>query len=82
MTQKIYPIDKTFCHHQKFFLLKNTFKVALQYLFNVIILLNIVFNRKLNFKQKIDPKMRTFKKPGRYLENLKLKKKTSGNSDY
>ena len=50
-----------FCHHQKIHFLKNTFKVALQYLFNVFILFNIVFNLKLNFILKIDQKMRTFK---------------------
>ena len=59
----------------KIFLLKNTFKVALQYLFNVFILLNIVFNLKLNFKLKIVQKMNTFKrKPG------KIKKKKRQNS--
>ena len=42
-------------------LLKNTFKVAFQYLFNVVILLNIVFNLKLNLKLKTDPKTCTFK---------------------
>ena len=41
--------------------IKITCKVPLQYLFNVFILFNIVFNHKLNFKLKIDPKMRTFK---------------------
>ena len=45
-----------FCHHQNIFLLKNTFKVALHYLFNVVILLSTVFNLKLSFKLKIDPK--------------------------
>ena len=56
------------------FLLNNTFKVAFKYLVNVFILLNIVFNLRLNIKVKIYPKMRTFK-------NLeKIKKKTSGNS--
>ena len=38
---------------------KKTFKVALQYLFNIFILLNIV--SYLNFKLKIHPKMCTFK---------------------
>ena len=37
------------------------FKVALQYLFNVFILFNTVFNLKLKFKLKKDPKMCTFK---------------------
>ena len=26
LTQKTYPIDKILCHHQKFYLLENTFK--------------------------------------------------------
>ena len=43
------------------FFLKNSFKVALQYFFNVFILFNIVSNLKLNFKLKMDPKMCTFK---------------------
>ena len=46
---------KSFCHHQKLFI-KNTFKVALQYAFNVVLLLNPVFNLKLNTKQKKDLK--------------------------
>ena len=50
-----------FLSSSKNFFLKNTFKVALQFLFNVYILLNIVFNLKLNFKLKIDTKMLTFK---------------------
>ena len=45
----------------KIFFFKNTFKVFLQYLFNVFILFKIIFNLKLNLKQKIDPKMRTYK---------------------
>ena len=35
--------------------------MARQYLFNVFILFNTVFNLKLNFKLKIDPKRCTFK---------------------
>ena len=66
-TKNLY-LDKNFCHHQIFFF--NTFIVSLQYLFNVFILLNIFFNLKLNFKQKIDPKMRTYNIPGKILENL------------
>ena len=46
------------------------FKVALQYLYNVFILFNIVFNLKHKFKLKIDPKLRTF-------ENLEEIWKTS-----
>ena len=53
-------------NNKKHFSLKNTFKVALQYLFNEFILF------KLNFKLDIDPKMRT-------LENLEkfLKKRVA-----
>ena len=40
-----------FLSSSKFFYKKNTFKVALKYLFNVIILLNTVFNFKLNFER-------------------------------
>ena len=59
MTQKIYHVDKNLCHHQIFFF--NTFKVALQYYFNVFKLFNIIFNLEFNLKLKIDPKMRSFK---------------------
>ena len=77
--KKIYHIDKLFCHHLKLFLLKNTFKVALQYLFNVVIEFNTVFYLKLNFKLKIDQRRvlsktwKKFRKPGRNFS------KTSGN---
>ena len=70
MTQKIYHVDKIFCHNQKKITLKNTFKVALQYLFNVFILSNIVF--KLNFKLKIGPKMFTFKNLEEIWKTLKI----------
>ena len=60
MTQKISHIDKNVFHHQHF-LLKNTFKVALEYLFNVFILFKTVSYLKLNLKLKVDPKMCTFK---------------------
>ena len=63
LTQKIHLVDKFFCHHQNFFFL-NTFKVALKFLYNVFILFNVVFNLKLNYKLKTDPKMRTFKNLG------------------
>ena len=56
LTRNIYHKDKE----------KNN-KVGLQYLFNVVILLNIVFNLKPTLKLKIDSKMCTNKK----LENLK-----------
>ena len=45
----------------KIFLLKTTFKVTIQYLFNVFSLYNKVSYIKLIFKLKIDPKMCTFK---------------------
>ena len=59
--KKNYKLDRIFCCHQFFFFLKNTFKVAQQYFFNIFILFYIGFNLQLNFKLKIDPKMRTFK---------------------
>ena len=58
LTQKIHLVDKFFCHHQNFFLLKCILKVALQYFFNVFILSSTVFNLKL---LKLDSKMRIFK---------------------
>ena len=62
-----------------FFFFKNTFKVALQYLFNVFIPFNVVFNPKLNFKLKIDPKMRTFKKLEEIFKTWKKFGKTISN---
>ena len=50
MTQKTYHIDNFLWSSSKFFLLKNTFKVALQYLFNVFyylihfLILNLTLN--------------------------------------
>ena len=67
MTQKIYPIDEFFLSPSKFFFSKNIFKVALQYLFNVFILFNIVF--KLYFKLRKDPKIGTFKNLEKILKN-------------
>ena len=73
MTQKVYHYDKIFCCHQNFFV-KNTFKVAKQYLFNVFMLFNTVFYLKL---LKIDQKMRIlktrkkFEKPGKKFEKFK-----------
>ena len=43
------------------FLLKNTLKIALQYLFNVFVLFKKVFYLKLIFKLKIHQKKCTFK---------------------
>ena len=42
------------------FLLKSTFKVALQYLY-VVILFNTVIYVKINFKLRINPKVFIFK---------------------
>ena len=43
------------------FLLKNTLEVALQYLFDIFILLDTVSYLQINFKLKIDTKRCTFK---------------------
>ena len=71
MIQKFYYINKNFCHHQKNFLFKNTFKVTLQYLFDIFILFNTVSYIKLNIKLKIDPKMCTFKTLEKIWKTLK-----------
>ena len=42
-------------------IIKKHFKVAIQYLFNVFILISIVSNLKLRFKLKVYPKTCTFK---------------------
>ena len=55
-----------------FFIKKNALKVALQYLFSVFILLNIVYNLELNLELKIDPKMRTFKNLDEIWKTLKI----------
>ena len=81
MTQKICHINKIFLSSSKNFLLKNTFKVTLQYLINIFILFNTVSYIEIRLKLKIDPKICTFKnrkklrKPGKNFE------KTSGNPD-
>ena len=61
MTQKVYSIDKFFCHHH-FFLLKNKFKVALQNHFNVFMLFRTVFNLKLLKIDQICVFLKTWKK--------------------
>ena len=65
---------KILCHHQSFFLI-NTFKVALQYPFNIVIPLNTgFFYLKLNFKLKIDPKtcnLKSGENLPKYLATLK-----------
>ena len=70
LTRNIYHKDKE----------KNN-KVGLQYLFNVVILLNIVFKLKLNFKPKKKLKNVYFKKPLRNSEHLKKFSKASGNPE-
>ena len=45
----------------KIILLKNTFKEALTFYFDVFILFYTVFQFELNFKQKLDPKACYFK---------------------
>ena len=57
----MYHIKIIFIIIKKKSLIKNTLKVALQYLFSVFMLLNIVHYLELNLKLKIDPKMPTFK---------------------
>ena len=54
LKQKIYYLDKIFCHHQKTFILKNIIKIALKYLFNIFIPFNILFNLRHNFQLKIE----------------------------
>ena len=53
------------------FLLKDTFKVTLQYLFNVLIVFNKVSYFKFNLKLKKDPKMCSFKNPEEILKTWK-----------
>ena len=71
MAQKAYQINNFFCHHHKTFLLKNTFKVTLQYLINVFILTNTVSYIKFNFKLKIGPEICSFKNLEEILKTLK-----------
>ena len=54
----------------KNFFFKNTFKVAIQYLFIVLLVFNIIFYLKLYFKLKIDPKMCSFNNLEEILKNL------------
>ena len=76
MTQKVYQINKFLCHHRKIILLKNTFKVVLQYLFNIILyFFNIVFN--LKFKFKLDPKLCTLKNLMKFGKTKKIFEKMS-----
>ena len=59
MTRKIYHRDNFFLSPSIFF--NNTLKVALEYLFNVVMLLSTDFNLKLCFEVKKDPKLCNFK---------------------
>ena len=52
----IWHKNVSFFFINNFFLLKNLFKVALQYLFNVFILFNTVSYFKINFKLKYNQK--------------------------
>ena len=58
---KRFMMKINFLWFYQIFFLKSTFKIAKQYLLNIFILFYIVIKTKLNFKIKIDPKMRTFK---------------------
>ena len=64
---------------RNFFLLKNTLKVALQYLYNLFILCKTVYYFQLNLKLKIDPKMCTFKNMKKFGKLGIIKKKKSDN---
>ena len=77
MTQR--SVTKKNCHHQKTFFNKYILEVALQNLFSVSILFNIVYNLLLQFILKIQPKMRTFKNLEEVLKTWKkkLKKKVA-----
>ena len=76
LSSKNFGLIQKICHINfvtiKNVLLKNTYKVALQYLFNVVIIFYTVFYLKLYFKVKIEPKMCTFKKPGGNFEGENL----------
>ena len=76
---KNYHIEKYFLSSSNIFLLENTFKVALQYVFNVFKLLNTVSYLKLNFKLKIDSKMCNFKNLEEILKTLRKLPKKFGN---
>ena len=67
---EIYHIDNFFSIITIFFI-KKSFKGALQYLLNVFIQLNAVFNLKINLKLKIDPKMCTFENLEEFLKSRK-----------
>ena len=68
-------MKQNFLGSSKKFLLKNTLKVDLHYLFNVFIPLNIVFNLKLKTKNR--PKecifLKTWKKFGKPEKILKIR---------
>ena len=58
MTQKIYLLNKKNCCH--YYKKDIEFKVALQYLFNVVIIFKTVFYLKLILKLKLDSKTFNF----------------------
>ena len=60
---KVFVIIKNIFH-------KNTFKEALRYLVNILILFNRVFYLKLNYMLKIDPKTCNFKTLKEVLKNF------------
>ena len=71
MTQKVYHIDKNNLTLLNFFS-NNTFKLALQYVFHVVVLFDTVFYLKLNFKLRQTKKrvctfknLKKFRKPDR-----------------
>ena len=79
MTQKIYNLNLKNLSSSKNFLIKNIFKVASQYVFNVFILFNTVSYLKLNSKLKIDTKLCTFENLEEMLKTWKNYEKMSGN---
>ena len=59
-----------FCHYQKFCITKNTFKEALKYLLDFVIIINTVFYLKLNSKLKIGPKTCNLKTWRKFAKNI------------
>ena len=59
-----------FCHH-KTILLKNTFKIAWQYLFNVVILPSRGFKFILALKLKKDPKTSILKPVRKFVKKIR-----------
>ena len=67
--KKIYHVDKAFLSSSKIFLL-NIFKVASQYLFNVVILFDTVSYLEFNLKLKIDQKILLSKTQRKFFKNI------------